>query len=136
MFSLPSLFLLRKNKKTGLFIAILITFILVGFWHGANWTYIVFGILQGFYFLPMIIKGTLNKSSVIAPGKILPSLKEFLQMTFLFILLALTAVFFRAESVSQAFAYLSNIFSPSLFKQPDLNKFVFIAPVMLIIYYY
>jgi D-alanyl-lipoteichoic acid acyltransferase DltB (MBOAT superfamily) len=128
----PLSFLLRKNKKTGLFIAILITFILVGFWHGANWTYIIFGILQGFYFLPMIIRGTLNKSSVIAPGKALPSLKEFLQMSFLFILLALTSVLFRAESVSQAFTYLSNIFSASLFQPPDLKKFAFIAPVMLL----
>jgi D-alanyl-lipoteichoic acid acyltransferase DltB (MBOAT superfamily) len=128
----PLSFLLRKHKKTGLFIAIMITFILVGFWHGANWTFIVFGILQGLYFLPMIIRGTMNKSSSIKPGKFLPSLKEFFQMAFMFILLALTAVFFRAESVGQAFTYLSNIFTLSIIKPPDLGQLMFVLPFIFV----
>lgn len=128
----PLSFTLRKYKKRGLFISIIITFILVGFWHGANWTFLVFGILQGLYFLPMILKGTMNKSSTITTGKTLPSLKEFSQMAFMFVLMGLTCIFFRAESISQAFIYLSNIFSPTLFQLPDFNKFIFIVPVILL----
>jgi len=130
----PVSFMLRKKKKAGLFLAIMITFILVGFWHGANWTFIVFGIIQGLYFLPMIIRGTMNTTSVVAQGKMLPSLKELLQMTFLFLLLSLTSIFFRAENVSQAFTYISNIFSSSLLVLPDVKLFMFVVPFILIFF--
>ncbi len=128
----PLSFILRKRKKIGLFMAIMVTFILVGFWHGANWTFIMFGIIQGLYFLPMIIRGTMNSSSVIAPGKLFPSFKELLQMSFLFILLSLTAIFFRAENVGQAFGYIASIFSLSILTPPDLSQLMFVVPFMVI----
>jgi D-alanyl-lipoteichoic acid acyltransferase DltB (MBOAT superfamily) len=130
----PLSFILRKYKKGGLIVAIMVTFILVGFWHGANWTFIVFGILQGLYFFPMIIKGTMNKSSVISPGKMLPSIKEFIQMSFMFLLMALTAIFFRAENVSQAFIYIENIFSLSILKAPDLSQLMFVVPFVVVFF--
>lgn len=127
----PLSFTLRKRKKKGLFISIMITFILVGFWHGANWTFIVFGILQGLFFLPMIISGTMNRSTGIAQGKNIPSLRELFQMTFMFILLSLTSVFFRAENVGQAFTYLSNIFTLSILQPPDMGQLMFVVPFMV-----
>jgi D-alanyl-lipoteichoic acid acyltransferase DltB (MBOAT superfamily) len=130
----PLSFILRKQKKRGLFFAIFITFILVGFWHGANWTFIVFGILQGLYFLPMIIRGNMNRSSVMASNKLFPTFKEFLQMSFMFVLMSLTAVFFRAESLTQAFHYLSGIFSTSLFTKPDLNQIMVVLPFIVIFF--
>ena len=102
----PLSFLLRRLKRWGLIFSIIITFSIVGFWHGANWTFIVFGLFNGLYFVPLVFRGTINKSSVVSSGKILPSIKEFLLMLGMFILVMLTVIFFRAESLSQSFQYL------------------------------
>jgi alginate O-acetyltransferase complex protein AlgI len=128
----PLSFILRKYKKAGLFISILITFILVGFWHGANWTFILFGIIQGFYFLPMIISGNMNRSAGLEAGRNLPSIREFVQMIFLFLLLSLTSIFFRAENISQAFTYIANIFSISIIALPDFKQLMFVIPSIFI----
>ncbi len=116
----PLSFILRKYKKTGLIISIILTFLLVGFWHGANWTFIVFGFLHGIYFIPLILKGSMNKNKLVAEGRLIPSFKEFFGMLGIFILTALTAVFFRAENVGWALSYILDIFSPSLFTMPYL----------------
>ena len=129
----PLSFILRKYKRKGLFLSILITFILVGFWHGANWTFIVFGFLQGMYFLPIIVKRSLNSYSTINKYKLLPSLKEFLQMAGLFCLIMFTVVFFRADNVIQAFKYLNNMFTSDIYHSTDSLKPVWYLPLFLII---
>src|SRR6185437_1592229 len=45
---------LRDYGKVGLIFSILLTYIIIGFWHGANWTFIVFGAINGIYYIPMI----------------------------------------------------------------------------------
>jgi D-alanyl-lipoteichoic acid acyltransferase DltB (MBOAT superfamily) len=96
-----------------------IIFIVSGFWHGANWTFIIWGALNAIYFLPLLLlnKNRSNTNNV-AEGKLLPSFMEFFQMTFTFILTVIAWVFFRAESVQSAFEYLSVIFSKSLISVP------------------
>jgi D-alanyl-lipoteichoic acid acyltransferase DltB (MBOAT superfamily) len=99
-----------------------IIFIVSGFWHGANWTFIVWGALNALYFLPLLL---LNKNrtntDVVAQGKYLPTFKEFYQMGITFSLTVLAWVFFRANNIGHAFSYLSTIFSKSLFSIPDFN---------------
>ncbi|MDO4728066.1 MAG: MBOAT family O-acyltransferase [Bacteroidota bacterium] len=101
-----------------------IIFIVSGFWHGANWTFILWGVLNAIYFLPLLI---LNKNriniGVVAEGKIFPNLRETLQMFFTFGLIVLAWIFFRADNIGHAFIYISNIFSPSLFTFPELSHF-------------
>lgn len=126
----PLSFILRRYKNKGLFISIVITFVIVGLWHGANWTFIVFGLLQGLYFLPLIIKGTINKPSIVASNKLIPSFKEFFQMLGLFILMMLTSIFFRADTVDQAITYILKIMSTSLFAFPNLKESTFIFPII------
>lgn len=98
---------------------ILIIFIVSGFWHGANCTFIAWGTLHALYFLPLLL---LNKNrkhvDTIAKGKYLPSLKDFLQMLITFMLTLIAWVFFRAESLNHALSYLGNIFTQSLFTKP------------------
>ncbi len=98
---------------------IFIIFIASAFWHGANWTFIIWGILNALYFLPLLLlkKNRIHQNTV-ANGKIIPSAKEFLQITTTFTLTVLAWIFFRAESVSHATAYLATIFSKSLFTIP------------------
>jgi len=90
---------------------VFIIFIVSGFWHGANWTFIVWGILNAIYFLPLLL---LNKNrtniEVIAHGKNLPNLKEFLNMCITFCLTVFAWVFFRANNIKEAFSYITQLF--------------------------
>ena len=99
---------------------IIIIFVVSGFWHGANWTFIVWGALNALYFVPLFL---LNKNrsnlDVVAKGKLLPSLREVYQMFITFALTCLAWIFFRAESVGHAIAYIKGIFTKSLFELPD-----------------
>ena len=114
----PLSFTLRRHQKSGLIISIISTFVLVGFWHGANWTFIVYGLMHGIYFIPLVFSGKMNSSQIIAEGKKLPSFKEFYKMLTLFVLIMLTDVFFRADSVFGAIDFLYGIFSYSIIEYP------------------
>ncbi len=93
-----------------------IIFIVSGFWHGANWTFIVWGALNAIYFLPLLLtnKNRVN-TNIVAEGKYLPSFKEIRQMGITFFITLIAWVFFRADSITHAFLYLKGIFSSSLF---------------------
>lgn len=89
-----------------------IIFLVSGFWHGANWTFIVWGFLNALYFMPLLItNNNRNNIEIIAKDKALPNIKEFFQMLFTFTLTVLAWVFFRSETVGQAFLYIKRIFS-------------------------
>ncbi|MGI9318402.1 MAG: MBOAT family O-acyltransferase [bacterium] len=101
---------------------IFIVFALSGFWHGANWTFIVWGLLNAVYMLPYILLAQ-NKdtTSIAAAGRLLPTFKESIQILNTFLLVCIAWVFFRAESVSQAIEYIGIIFSASLFSSPEVD---------------
>ena len=102
---------------------IFIIFIVSGFWHGANWTFIVWGALNALYILPLVLFkfGKNNKhSATVAEGKYLPSFIELLQMLLTFSLTVLAWVFFRAENIGHAFSFLNEIFSQSFFSSPEI----------------
>ncbi len=96
-----------------------IIFIVSGFWHGANWTFIIWGALNAVYFLPLLLlnKNRINTNTV-AEGRYLPNLKEFFQMGFTFAFTVFAWIFFRAVSVEHALNYVSTVFSKSLFTVP------------------
>jgi alginate O-acetyltransferase complex protein AlgI len=124
----------RDYGNFGLMLAIIINFTLCGIWHGANWTYVLFGFLHGCYFIPLILRGTMNKKKKISHDKLLPSLKEFLNMLGTFTLVMLTLVIFRADSIVMAFQYLVRLFSPTLFTIPEmhLNPLLFILIMFVV----
>lgn len=101
-----------------------IIFIVSGFWHGANWTFIVWGALNALYFLPLLLakRNRIHLDSV-AEGKILPSLKDLLKMGLTFTLTVVAWIFFRAENMGHALDILSEIGSPSLFTFPGGSHF-------------
>ncbi len=93
-----------------------IIFIVSGFWHGANWTFVIWGALNALYFLPLLLTNKNRKNKeIIAKGKILPSLKDFALMLITFGLTVFAWIFFRAENLSHAFGIVEKIFSKSLF---------------------
>ncbi len=107
-----------------------IIFIVSGFWHGANWTFIVWGALNALYFLPLLLTDNNRRNlDIVAKGRLLPSLGEIGAMLTTFGLTVLAWVFFRAENILHALAYLSEIFSPSIINPPE----VFSALTVLLI---
>jgi D-alanyl-lipoteichoic acid acyltransferase DltB (MBOAT superfamily) len=96
-----------------------IIFLVSGFWHGANWTFIAWGAYHAILFLPVILLGKNRKNTnTVAEGKLLPSIKEFFQMLLTFGLVVFGWILFRAESITHAWKYISEIFSSSVFTIP------------------
>ena len=97
-------------------------FLVSGFWHGANWTFIVWGALNAIYFLPYFLTNNNRKNlGVVAEGKSLPSFRELFAMLTTFMLTVFAWIFFRAENISHAFSYVRGIFSESFFSIPGFS---------------
>lgn len=101
---------------------IFIIFIVSGFWHGANWTFIVWGALNAIYFLPLLLtKKNRSNMDIVAQGKYFPSIKELSFMLLTFGLTVFAWIFFRANAIGHAINYISEILSPSLFTIPKFD---------------
>ncbi|SIQ77455.1 MBOAT family O-acyltransferase [Maribacter ulvicola] len=87
-----------------------IIFLVSGFWHGANWTFIFWGFLNALYFLPLLLRNKNRKNTNdVAEGRWLPNFKEIIQIFFTFWLTVFAWIFFRADSISHAFNYISKL---------------------------
>lgn len=113
----------------------MIIFLVSGFWHGANWTFILWGAFHALLFLPLLFgkKNRKNLNSV-ASGKLFPSLKELIQMSITFMLALFGWIIFRAENIEQALSYFKGIFNSSLLTFPTegFTTGTFIIPFVLI----
>ena len=114
---------------------IFIVFIVSGFWHGANWTFLAWGFLNALYFLPLFL---LNRNRMhlgeIDPNRTLPRLKTFLQISVTFGLTVFAWIFFRAASISHAVQYIQDLFSMSLFSVPSIQgkqQFLFLTMFLI-----
>ena len=88
----------------------MVIFLVSGFWHGANWTFIAWGAFHALLFLPLILTGNNRKyKEIVAPGRILPSFKEFWQILLTFSLVTIGWVIFRADSLSQAWSFFVGV---------------------------
>lgn len=97
-----------------------IIFIVSGFWHGADWTFIAWGALNALYIMPSIVYKTNRKNlDMVAQGRKFPSIKEFVQVSLTFMLTVFAWIFFRAQDMTHAMDYIAGIFSKSLFSAPE-----------------
>ncbi|RZL43354.1 MAG: MBOAT family protein, partial [Pedobacter sp.] len=126
------------GSRGGMFMKVRNTFIIFlvsGFWHGANWTFIVWGGLNALYFMPLLL---LNKNranlETVAEGKLFPSVREVVNMAMTFSLTVFAWIFFRAENISHALIYISRIFSSTIFSIPELHKKGFVVIGLVIIF--
>ncbi|MCQ2161639.1 MAG: MBOAT family protein [Bacteroidales bacterium] len=100
-----------------------IIFLLSGFWHGANWTFIGWGAWNALLFLPLILTGKNRRfTDTVAEGKLLPNPREILQMGLTFVTVVLGFVIFRAPTLTQAGKYFSRMFS--LVGDAESTKFI------------
>ncbi|KJR43767.1 membrane protein involved in D-alanine export [Candidatus Magnetoovum chiemensis] len=94
---------------------ILITFTASGLWHGANWTFIVWGFLNGLYYIPGMLMHRRN-IVIISTNKYLNAVKEFISIVLTFSLISFAWIFFRAEDISHAFSYIGRMCAFTLSK--------------------
>ncbi len=85
-----------------------ITFIVLGFWHGANWTFIIFGFLQGAILTIEFITKKLRKN---VRKKIPAVINNTLGILFTFCYFSFSLIFFRANSVTDALEIIKGIFN-------------------------
>ena len=105
----------RNIGNTGIILAAMINLTLIGLWHGANWTFGVFGFYHGLLFIPLIISGAFGKNKKLKENSHgLPFLKDFGKMCLTFCLWALSLVFFRADNISQAFGFMYSMLTNGL----------------------
>jgi D-alanyl-lipoteichoic acid acyltransferase DltB (MBOAT superfamily) len=96
---------------------VFIIFLVSGFWHGANWTFVIWGGLHALFFLPLLL-GDQNRKHLnqVAENKLLPSFRELLQMLFTFGLTCFAWIFFRADSLFDAVNFIKRIFTNHKFE--------------------
>lgn len=112
-----------------------IIFLVSGFWHGANWTFLFWGFLNALYFLPLLMTNrNRNNIEIVAKGRLLPSFKDILNLVSTFVLVDIAWIFFRSNTIKQAFGILGKIFSRSLFAKPKVDKDVLITFVFIIFF--
>ncbi|MBT4338459.1 MAG: MBOAT family protein [Bacteroidetes bacterium] len=123
-----------KGNTLGKIRNIFIIFLVSGFWHGANWTFIAWGFVNALFFLPlMLLKYNRKNTDIVAQNKLLPSIKEVLQMGVTFLLTLIAWVFFRSDSILLAFDYLYHMMSFSLFTRPTEKLYYLIYIAILVI---
>ncbi|QIY92254.1 MBOAT family O-acyltransferase [Chryseobacterium gallinarum] len=111
------------GSKGGLWMKIRNTFIIFlvsGLWHGANWTFIVWGGLNALFIMPSIIfKTNRNNLDIAGENSLLPNLNEFFKILITFGLTTFAWIFFRSDSVIDALKFIRRMFSRSLFYYPQ-----------------
>lgn len=113
----------------------LVIFLVSGFWHGANWTFVGWGAYHALLFFPLLILGKNRKyTDVVAEGRLFPSLKEFFQMAVTFLLAVVGWIIFRAESIGQAWDYIVCMVTKLSFSFPahDKDPFIYIGILLVI----
>lgn len=127
------------GNKRGMAITLrntLIIFLVSGFWHGSNWTFIAWGGVNALLFVPLLLSGKNKRHfDVVAQDRLLPSFKEVFRMALTFWLTTIAWVFFRAKTMTQAGCYLQGMFSSEhlgLPKNADLKLIALIAIFMII----
>jgi D-alanyl-lipoteichoic acid acyltransferase DltB (MBOAT superfamily) len=99
-----------------------VIFVVSGFWHGANWTFIAWGALNAIYFLPLLLtKSNRNYLEIVAKGKYFPTIRELSLMFITFVLTVFAWIFFRAENMGHAFEFISQIVSSSIMEIPRFS---------------
>lgn len=115
---------------------IFVVFFVSGLWHGANWTFVFWGLMHAGFFLLFVLLGKKRtKSNVTAYNSIFPGPKDFLLMCFNFFVVTIFWIFFRAKSLRHAYSFIGEIFSYSFLTVPEFpGKKEALITVVLVIF--
>jgi D-alanyl-lipoteichoic acid acyltransferase DltB (MBOAT superfamily) len=109
-----------RVSKSRMVVNVMIVFLVSGLWHGANLTFVFWGFVHALFVLPVIM--FFKKEAVFSTHRSWPTPREILNIGATFFIVVLAWVFFRAETLTDAFRYLEIIFSSSLFTMPDVSR--------------
>lgn len=116
----PLVIQFRDYGKKGLITAIILNFVLIGAWHGPKFTFVLFGLLHGLYYIPLIVKDKLNKKKKFSGS--VPTIKEFGNIVLTMLLVCFALVLFASPDLKAALGMYGKIFSLSLFSVPQFIK--------------
>lgn len=106
----------RNFGNIGLISAIIINMLVVGLWHGANWTFVIFGLYHGLLFIPLILSGTFFKKKKIKLTNLgLPLPQDFFKIIGTFLLVTFGLIIFRAENIIQFLQYAKGLLNITKF---------------------
>jgi D-alanyl-lipoteichoic acid acyltransferase DltB (MBOAT superfamily) len=113
---------------------VFIIFVVSGFWHGANWTFLAWGFINALYFLPSLLLGTNRTNMETAELRWnFNSVKVFLSILATFSLSCLAWIFFRAKSITIAFDYIRAIFTNGTFTAQFLQNQRYSEELLLLV---
>ncbi|MDR7208946.1 MBOAT family O-acyltransferase [Flavobacterium piscis] len=114
------------GSKGGIWIKIrntLIIFVVSGFWHGANWSYIAWGFINAVYFLPLLLSNSnRNNMDAIVLKWNFDSVKVIMSILYTFLLTCVAWIFFRAKTITDAVLYLKRIITSNDFSFQYLDN--------------
>lgn len=111
----------RNLDNWGVLLAVAINIVLIGLWHGANWTFALFGLYHAVLFVPLVLSGSFGKNKKLKPNELgLPKLKDFWKMVLNYVLVSFGFILFYANSVTEAFRFFCGILSPSILSLPNM----------------
>lgn len=113
----------------------MIIFAVCGFWHGASWTFVVWGIYHGLLFIPLILTGGNKRyKGVICENSVVPSMREIGGVIMTFIAVMFGWILFRSETISQGAGYICGIFDASVFSIPGfINIKVLVLTIFMLV---
>ncbi len=112
-----------RCKKSKVVRNTFVIFLVSGFWHGAEWTFIAWGAYHAVLFMPLIITGKNRRYTEIpAADSILPPMRESLMMGMTFLLVLIGWVIFRSDTISDAWHYIVRMFTDWHFVAPLKGK--------------
>jgi D-alanyl-lipoteichoic acid acyltransferase DltB (MBOAT superfamily) len=100
-----------KKTTNVMAIAMIITFTISGLWHGAAWTFVLWGFLNGMFIAIYLIFFKKYRKISYGEKHLIPTLNELVMMAFTYNLIAITLVFFRAPDIQTAFGYYAQFFT-------------------------
>lgn len=114
----------------------LIIFVVSGLWHGANVTFLIWGLLNALYFIPLLLLSKNRKNTgQVAENSLLPSIFDIFAIALTFVQVTFAWIFFRATSISHALQYIQSLFvsiPEAIFKEPS-KKLLLSVGIMLIL---
>ena len=123
----------RDWGNWGTIAAIMITFILIGLWHGDNWKFAFFGLYHGLLYIPLILSGAMFKKNKLMTYEWgFPKPKVLFNILLTFCLVTLGNVFFRADNLGQAFEYLREMADIRSFYIMPVEKILLLKTVFVI----
>ena len=129
----------RNLGNLGIILAIVVNMFVVGLWHGAKWTFVVFGLFHGLLFIPLIISKKIFKKKKLNANKFgLPTLSDLIKMIGTFLLWTVSLIVFKAENIGEALLFVYGFLDFNDFfniRVGNLGRLQTILPLIVIMFF-